>query len=302
MDLILNRVAWMYYYGDMKQQEIADKLNISRVTVNRLIKQARKEGIVEIRINPNYMKMFEIEDELKEKSKLEHVVIVPDTSDINEALCQGTAHLLNDVLESKGKLGVGLSGTLKNLHHFVREDKVSFDSIVSICGASYPDLSMAPLNVGFTLADALDVSYYTIWAPVLVSDESNSIMIKKDKYISKVLDMARAVDYAIVGIGEVNSSKLTEIGYISDQELQDVVNQGAAGEIIGHYYDIEGNKIDTPISDRLISVDFPMTSPVIGVAGGNNKVLPILGAIKTGYITALVVNESTARELCKRLS
>ena len=301
MDLILNRVAWMYYYGDMNQQEIADKLHISRVTVNRLIKQARNEGVVEIRINPDYMRMYEMEETLRRKSNLKYVIIVPDTNNIEESLCRGTAHLINDVLDSHGKLGIGLSSTLKNLHHYVQEGKVSFDSVVSICGASYPDLSMTPLNVGFTLADALNVSYYTIWAPVLVSVESDSQMIRNDKYISKVLEMAKSVDCAFVGIGDVNSSKLTEIGYISDAELREVISRGAVGEIIGHYYDINGNKVETPITERLISVDFPMDGLVIGVAGGDNKVLPILGALKTGYIQGLVVNESAAIQLCEKL-
>ena len=301
MDLILNRVAWMYYYGDMKQQEIADRLHISRVTVNRLIKQARNEGIVEIRIRPDFMKMYEIEDELRRKSNLEYVIVVPETHDIEESLCRGAAHLINDVLDSRGNLGIGLSKTLKNLHHFVRGSKVNFEAIVSICGAAYPDLSMTPLNVGFTLADALNVSYYTIWAPVLVSEESDSQMIKKDKYISKVLEMAEGVDFALVGIGDVNSSQLTEIGYISDEELRDVIAHGAVGEIIGHYYDIEGKMVETPISERLISVDFPMNGSVIGVAGGQSKVYPILGALKTGYIQGLVVDEAVAVELCKHL-
>ena len=301
MDLILNRVAWMYYYGDMKQQEIADTLGISRVTVNRLLKQAQKKGIVEIRINSKFLKMFDFEDEIKSKSNLQHVVVVPDTYNIEDSLCRGTAHLFNDILDSRGKLGIGLSGTLKCFHKYINEEKVHFDSIVSICGASYPDLSMTPLNVGFTLADALNISYYTIWAPVLVSEKNDSVIIKKDKYISKVLKMAQDVDIAIVGIGDVSSSKLTEIGYISDTELDTVKKNGAVGEIIGHYYDIDGKIVPSTISERLISVDFPMKCPVIGVAGGKNKLLPILGAIKSGFIQGLVINESIAKELSGKL-
>lgn len=301
MDLILNRVAWMYYYGNMKQQDIADKLKISRVTVNRMLKQAQEDGIVEITINPEYLKMYEYEDELKTKSDLDHVIVVPDTNDIEGSLCRGTAHLFNDVLDSKGKLGIGLSSTLKYLHKYIKEDKIDFEAVISICGASYPDLSMTPLNVGFTLADALKVSYYTIWAPVLISRESNIDLIKQDMYISKVLEMAAEVDFAIVGIGDVDSSRLTEIGYIAESELEEVKSKGAIGEIIGNYYDLEGSPVESTITERLVSVDFPMKCPVIGVAGGENKIIPILGAIKSGLIQGLVVNESVAKELCKQL-
>ena len=162
-------------------------------------------------------------------------------------------------------------------------------------------MSMTPLNVGFTMADTLNVSYYTIWAPVLVSDEANSKMIKKDKYISKVLNIAKEVDFAIVGIGDVLSSKLTDIGYISKEELKNVKKNGAVGEIIGHYYNDHGQAVNTPITNRIISVDFPLKCPVIGIAGGQNKLMPIMGAIKTGFIQGLVVDEKTATELIKKL-
>ena len=71
----------------------------------RLIKQARNEGIVEIRIRPDFMKMYEIEDELRGKSNLEYVIVVPETHNIEESLCRGAAHLINDVLDSRGNLG-----------------------------------------------------------------------------------------------------------------------------------------------------------------------------------------------------
>jgi len=133
VDHILNRVAWMYYYGDMKQQEIGDQLNISRVTVNRLLKQAQKEGVLEITINSEHLKMYEYEDTLKKNTGLDYIIVVPDIFDIEESLCRGTAHLFNDILNIKGKLRIGLSNTLKNLYKYISKDKTEFDSVVSIC-------------------------------------------------------------------------------------------------------------------------------------------------------------------------
>ena len=50
MDDLLSRIAWMYYNDEMTQKEIADRLGLSRIKVLRLLKQAREEGIVEIKI------------------------------------------------------------------------------------------------------------------------------------------------------------------------------------------------------------------------------------------------------------
>ena len=44
------RVARMYYYGERTTQEIAEELGVSRSRVSRLLKLAKEEGLVEIRI------------------------------------------------------------------------------------------------------------------------------------------------------------------------------------------------------------------------------------------------------------
>ena len=44
------RVAWYYYVGGMTQQEIADRLDLTRVRVNRIVGHARAEGLVHIDI------------------------------------------------------------------------------------------------------------------------------------------------------------------------------------------------------------------------------------------------------------
>ncbi|NJL94867.1 MAG: helix-turn-helix domain-containing protein [Anaerolineae bacterium] len=47
---LMIRAAWMYYHDALTHQEIAEKLNTSRVKITRLLQQAREQGIVEIRV------------------------------------------------------------------------------------------------------------------------------------------------------------------------------------------------------------------------------------------------------------
>lgn len=49
---LLAGVAWLYYEQGLTQAEIGARLGLSRITVNRLLKEARQSGIVEIRIRP----------------------------------------------------------------------------------------------------------------------------------------------------------------------------------------------------------------------------------------------------------
>lgn len=64
---ILVKVAYMYYDENMTQQEIADKLGVSRPSVSRMLQKARQNGIVEIKIR--YEGSFtKLEDALEKNS------------------------------------------------------------------------------------------------------------------------------------------------------------------------------------------------------------------------------------------
>ena len=47
----LSKIARLYYSERLTQQEIAGRLNISRTKVSRYLDEARKDKIVEIKIN-----------------------------------------------------------------------------------------------------------------------------------------------------------------------------------------------------------------------------------------------------------
>ncbi|MCL4385847.1 MAG: winged helix-turn-helix transcriptional regulator, partial [Cyanobacteria bacterium] len=56
---LLSKISRLYYLGDINQQKIADKLNISRTKVSRYLARAKKEKIVEIKINTPWEKFEE---------------------------------------------------------------------------------------------------------------------------------------------------------------------------------------------------------------------------------------------------
>lgn len=58
-------LAYLYYYADMNQSDIASRLFISRSTVSRLIKKARSSGVVELKINEPWHRNLALEDSLR---------------------------------------------------------------------------------------------------------------------------------------------------------------------------------------------------------------------------------------------
>ncbi|MEG0628017.1 MAG: helix-turn-helix domain-containing protein, partial [Enterococcus sp.] len=57
---LLAKVAYMSYEQELTQAQIAKELSIYRTTVSRMISQAKKQGIVEIKINHFDSALFEL--------------------------------------------------------------------------------------------------------------------------------------------------------------------------------------------------------------------------------------------------
>jgi lsr operon transcriptional repressor len=72
------------------------------------------------------------------------------------------------------------------------------------------------------------------------------------------------------------------------------------GDILGQFFDADGNVVDLPIHDRRIGIelsDLARIPKVVGVAGGLRKAEAILGALHGGFLNVLVTNELVALRL-----
>lgn len=291
---LLTRIAWMYYFGGMNQQEIADEFSCSRIKIVRLLKQTLDSGLVHFTISGSNYSLFSLERELKAAANLKYCLVVPSLPDLSDALSRGAAYLCNDIIQMKGSLGVGLSRTLGRMYRYLDKEKCRINSVISICGTTNPNLALTQLNSGFHIAQALEVDFYTIWAPVIVGPEVDAKSIKQDIYISMVLEMAEKADYALIGIGNTADSPLLEMEYISDEDYKTITSSGAEGEILGRYFSMDGKIKNTGTEKRVISVDFPMRCPVIATAGGLGKSRAIVSVIRSGWIQGLVTDEKAA--------
>ena len=87
---------------------------------------------------------------------------------------------------------------------------------------------------------------------------------------------------------------------ISWEEMNRLIEMGAVGDIALHFYDEQGNPIQTEMKERVIGIsleELKCIGRVVGVAGGTEKFHAILGAIRGGFINTLITDSQTARRL-----
>ena len=90
---------------------------------------------------------------------------------------------------------------------------------------------------------------------------------------------------------------------LSAEDLYHIANGcGGVGEIAAHVYDIEGRPCAKEYADRVIGLTLPEIHQIpyrIGVAASAAKAVPIFGALRGGYLHALITDEPAARSVLK---
>lgn len=296
---LLTRIAWLYYYEDKSQQEIGELLGIPRIKVVRLLKTIREQKIVEIRIARKYSSLFELEKEFRTALGMEDVTIVPAGTKPLENVAHAASLRFAEMCKEYASIGVGSSRAVSaalNLVEPMKKKKV--ERIVTLTGNTMPNYAVSPANPaagGLLLSRTLGIDYFNIWAPAIASSKEMASMLRKDHVVASTLKMANAVECAMIGLGNVEKSVLVDRGFIGKDDLCAMATAGAVGDIYTHFFDLQGKIVSTCLDGRSITADVPMRCPVVAVAYGDEKVAPILGAIRGGFIQGLVTDDRTAK-------
>jgi deoxyribonucleoside regulator len=293
--------VWLYYEADLTQQQIADRLNVSRPTVVRMLQKARDIGLVEIRLTralPDSVATgLRLERHLAEASVTR--VIVGD-ADGKQAAANAAGRYLSATLTDDDVVGVGWSTTLSMISNLGVPDKLP-QRLVQLVGSIGPTSRTDGYEIAVRIARQWGVPVSTIPAPVFAADAHTAQSLRSDPVVAETLSWFERCTVAVVGIGTVSpESTMVDIGYLSISDLSLVENQGGVADMLARYIDKDGIPLVTPWDDRVMgaSVDQLRRTPnVIAVAAGPGKKQAVVGALRSGVINTLVVDASLAAEL-----
>jgi DNA-binding transcriptional regulator LsrR (DeoR family) len=308
--LLLADVAQRYYLEDQTQEQIARTIGVSRSNVSRMLKEARRLGLVEIRIHHPLGALPELQLALIEAFGLaECLVLAPADPDgsvpaIAERIGALAARFVNDRLPDGAVVGVGwgstvyqvvTSGYLRPLH------AASVVQMMGSVGGATPDIDGA--RVAGRLGRALGAKVFYLHAPMVVTDAAVRAGLLRDQHIRKTLEMAKRASVTLVSVGAISeASGIFRAGYLSLADLEFIKDQGAVGDICGSYFRQDGSPCSLELEERTLAVPADVmraASLRVGVGYGPAKALPSVGAIRAGLINVLVTDEACAREMLR---
>lgn len=298
------RAAWSYYVEGLEQAEVARRLGVSRATVSRLLRRAREEHVVTITVHSSLASCLELERGLRTRARLLGAVVVPTPESpghLKEALARGAAGYLDQHIDAIRSLAVGWGSTVSLIPPFItrtRSRKLQHVSELFGSLTAGPNVYQ-PIRLAIALAARFHVDAVALSAPAIVSDAQVRRLLMADEQICGVMAMARSADLILLSIGtaDVDSTMLTT-GYLGVHDILRLRDQGAVGDVLARYYDVQGRRIESPFEERVVGLtlaELRAANAVMAVAGGPAKIDAIIGAIRGGYITHLVTDERTAQ-------
>jgi DNA-binding transcriptional regulator LsrR (DeoR family) len=301
------RIAWMYYVEGLTQNEIADQLGIGRVTVVRNINEALRRREVKIWIEGEIAECLELEDRLKKAFSLKEAVVVPEPSvaaNTTKAIGVAAGMYISENLTDDMSIGVGWGATLYEALQTLAPRQLENVQVISLLGGIVQARRYNPSEFAWQFARIVGADCYLLAAPAVVDSPETKEALVERCGLRDVLRRAERLDMAIVSVGVLAAdSTAFRFNLVSDEDRTALIRMGAVGDVLYNFYNRNGDLVDHPINQRVMSIPIGQLRDVprrVVVSGGNEKVLSLLGAIKLVDCNVLITNEGTARELLIR--
>lgn len=303
---LIIKVSNLYYIEGLNQQEIAERLRISRPQVSRMLSAARAEGIVNISIKNPYAEEQKFERAIAETFGIHDVVVIDtaesDQKTVDRQLAGAAIALLESILKDNDTVGVMASRSVcaigEEIEFFSRKGL----SFVPLVGGWGPEGANWHANSNVrNLGEKLRSKYWQLNAPAVVASQQTRDALLNEPEISSVLEIAKNSTVALVGIGQVSDeAAIVKSGFFNINDIDEVKGNGAVANLCTSFLNEKGGCIDFTASPRMIGItadELREIPQVIACASGADKAKAITATLRGRWIDVLITNLSTAKEI-----
>jgi DNA-binding transcriptional regulator LsrR (DeoR family) len=311
---LLAQVAELYYLRGKDQRAIADEVGTSRSNVSRLLTEARRKGIVEIRIHRPLGRARMLEDELVDRFELgdARVLATAPRTTAHESLRRVgslAAAYLNEQLRDGLVVGLSWGTLLEAMVEAVFPPRAYEVEVVQLLGGlSWVSPALSGHELGRDLAERLGGRFSYLHAPAIVESPTVRDALLRQKGIAEVLKRGEKADLAFVGIGSLgvgSSAELFSEAGVTGAERKEMKESGAVGDVCARLFTVEGERCDVAVDRRVIGTELRSLRKiprVVGVARGVEKAPGILGAMRGRFVNVLITDEPAAAEVLRLAS
>ena len=302
--LKLVEISKLYYERNFTQAQIAERMKISRPLVSKLLADARAKGIVRIEIESPIQSNDLLMDQLSINFNLKGGLTVPAGAGgeriSHQVLISQAAQYITRLIPAMKYVGLGWGYTMGCLVDEMRPIKKEMNKDGHVC----PIVGIAPNDIKWFQTNELTRIFanktgYTpnyLHGPAFPMTMQNKNLFEDTQEYKDTLKLWKKMDAVIVGAGIYPSvpdqATAVRFGNILKEEK-------AVGMIATYYYDENGRFIESP-DDIVIRIPMDAlrrTKVILIVGSHERKINSVKGALMTGIVSHLVIDDETAKEL-----
>lgn len=297
--LLMYQAAVLYYEKKKTQQEIAELMGLSRQTVSKLLGDAVREEIVQIRIRNPERERKALSEIICQRFGIREAVVCGVSRDEGELrfamTVQAAARYVFPILESGGKnIAVSWGRTVQALIRDLIPTKTRGNSVFPLLGATdNVDAYFLSNELARQLADKIGAQLQYAWFPYLPEQPEDVALLKQTSCYRKMENLWNRIDLALVGIGNCGI-----LERFKDNFGSQAGDEEAVGDVATHFFTEEGAILDLYRNALCApAADIKNAQTTVAVACGDDKASAIAGALRTGLINVLITDEYTAARL-----
>jgi DNA-binding transcriptional regulator LsrR (DeoR family) len=304
----LIKIARLYYLEEMNQKDIAKKMNMSLASVSRCINRAKVLGIVTISIADCANTFHETEIALEKKFDLLECLLVP-ASDSLEVIYTDMGKKLSGLLERllspQAILGVSWGDTLRTMADSLPVTGFHCGGVVPIVGAvGRIETGIYPNRIASSFARKLHSHAYLVNTPGLVDSAETKTLLTGDTSFQDIASTWQKVSVILFSISSLRKgTSLTGGDIFSPLLWSEAACAGATTTTNFNFINDLGEEVPTELSNRIINLDYEQMKGKrhrILASSGEEKIRPMLAALRGGLPTVLITDFQTGQALLQQ--
>lgn len=307
------QAASRYYIQGETMESIAHQLRLSRSSVSRLLKDARESGLVRISLADHRGSSSPMAATLAQAFGIRvHMVSVRENA--NEAarfdqVSRLAGKLLTEMVDDHQLIGVAWGVTLSHLVKHLGRRPLVDATVVQINGGANQRGSGIPYigEILQAFGDAFDAKVTLFPVPAFFDYAATKEAMWRERSVQNVLRLHANLDIAVFGVGSLHGrvpSHVYTAGYMDEEEMARLAADGVVGDVCtvllredGSYADIAHNSRAT----GLTPAELQRVPRRLCVVADPSRAAAVVGALRAGTATDLVLDEGTARAVLDRL-
>lgn len=290
------------------QQEAAERFNLSRPSISRLLTEAREMGIVNVEIRRVLQNHDDLAAALMAKFPLQSAHVGGVSNKRHHSSREQYVHFaverVRDALFPGAIVGITLGRTLGQIVAELATREPMNISLVQLCGSlgSTDDFLDSHALVE-TLGNAYRAKCSYLHAPYTVETEAVCHLLNDNASNRLAIALGRSADIALFGVGSVDERQASLVlgGHVDRKLLRKLESRGAVGDVAGYYLNASGELVETGDLDYwktgLSFEEFRGIKHRIAVAVGEHKLRPLNVTLSSGLISELITDDQTAEAL-----